>query len=122
MMYVLIDKTDKMRFQSDLKSGQTRLPEINALDIDKLRLGNDDCDAYVYDDAELEIDCFDSTYTVIRSENLAILERLAKYFEVRIRCHPLIGTCCNTSQSSVTIDFTQASRSDNTSARHGKKL
>jgi hypothetical protein len=75
----------QIQFNWGVLSGQRGLPKIEDLDLDKLQLKNYDRSAYVYDDAELEIDCFDSSSTVIRSRDMNIMCLLSEYFEVEIK-------------------------------------
>jgi len=79
----VISKT-KIQFIWGIFSGSRHLPKTENLDTEKLGLKNYDPDAYVYDDAEIEIDCFDSSFTIIRTENKQILDKLAEYFGEKI--------------------------------------
>src|ERR1700733_14795994 len=63
----LIEIIEKYRIQFiwGVLSGCKNLPDINELDFEKLNLNNYGKEKYVYDDALIEIDCFDSSSTTI---------------------------------------------------------
>jgi hypothetical protein len=70
-----------MQFVWGVLSGSRSLPGLESLDLERLDLKNYGAEAYVYEDAEVEIDCFDSTFTTIRSKNEAILKKIADYID-----------------------------------------
>lgn len=74
----------KIQFVWGILSGCENIPPIEKLDFEKLGLKNYGGDGYVYDDAVIEIDCFDSTFTIIRSKNKNVLKLLSEYFESEI--------------------------------------
>src|SRR5687768_10102235 len=51
---------NQLQFIWGILSGCKQLPQIEHLDFEKLNLRNYDAEINVYDDAEIEIDCFDS--------------------------------------------------------------
>jgi hypothetical protein len=80
----IIEK-NKIQFIWGVLSGCENIPDIKELDFKKLNLKNHGAEEYVYDDALTEIDCFDSTFTIVRSKNKDVLELLSEYFETDIK-------------------------------------
>jgi len=79
-----IVNNNKIQFKWGVLSGCKVIPDINNFDYDKWGLKNYSAEGYVYDDAEIEIDCYDGLFTIIRTENSEIIEKLSDYFKREI--------------------------------------
>ena len=75
----------KIKFKWGVLSGCKDIPYLENIDFEKLQLNNYGEEPFVYDEAEIEIDFFDGTSTIVRSENKFILMKLADYFKTEIK-------------------------------------
>jgi hypothetical protein len=77
---VEIFRNHKIRFKWGVLSGSKSIPTFDKFDYDKWGLKNYSSDGYVYDDADIEIDCYNGLFTIIRTENINIIKKLSEYF------------------------------------------
>jgi hypothetical protein len=79
-----IVNNNKIQFKWGVLSGCKTVADINNFDYDKWGLKNYSAEGYVYDDAEIEIDCYNGLFTIIRTEDRNIIEKLSAYFKCEI--------------------------------------
>ncbi len=75
----------QLQFKWGILSGCKTIPNIDDFDYDKWGLKNYGAEGYVYEDAEIEIDCYNGLFTIIRTENRDIIEKLSIYFKKEIK-------------------------------------
>lgn len=81
---VEIVKHHQLQFKWGILSGCKTIPNIDDFDYEKWGLKNYSAEGYVYEDADMEIDCYNGLVTIIRTENRNVIEQLSDYFKKEI--------------------------------------